>query len=137
MFLLLEEFAPFNRNPCSIPYNYMSFFSSLHFRGSFVIFGDLKPEMPKDLIQAYPPSRVRRKVYEFSRLLPDTLQFELVPRGHIWSSLFHNRYPGKEDIGLYFFASERERSVSALISLPAKGKGRKAEVAPLAQEGFY
>ncbi|XP_009595024.1 PHD finger-containing protein 1 isoform X1 [Nicotiana tomentosiformis] len=79
-------------------------------KGSFVIFGDLKPEMPKDPIQAYPPSRVRRKVYEFSRLLPDTLQFELVPRGHIWSSLFHNRYPGKEDIGLYFFASERERS---------------------------
>ncbi|WMV34676.1 hypothetical protein MTR67_028061 [Solanum verrucosum] len=57
-----------------------------------------------------PPSRARRKVYEFSGLFRDTLKFELVPRGDIWESLFNNHIPSKEDIGLYFFASEKERS---------------------------
>ncbi|KAG5570509.1 hypothetical protein H5410_060275, partial [Solanum commersonii] len=61
-------------------------------------------------IQAHPPCRVRRKVYEFSGLLHDTLKLELVPRGDIWQSLFDNHCLGKEDIGLYFFESERKRS---------------------------
>ncbi|KAH0660626.1 hypothetical protein KY285_029237 [Solanum tuberosum] len=61
-------------------------------------------------IKAHPPSRARRKVYEFSGLFPDTLKFELVPHGDIWESLFNNHIPSKEDIGLYFFASEKERS---------------------------
>ncbi|KAK4362293.1 hypothetical protein RND71_017534 [Anisodus tanguticus] len=80
-------------------------------KGSFDILGALEfaPGMLNNCIQAYPPSRVRRKVYEFSRLLPGTLKFELVPRGDIWTSLFNNHCPGKEAIGLYFFASERER----------------------------
>ncbi|MCD7471850.1 hypothetical protein HAX54_012591 [Datura stramonium] len=81
-------------------------------KGSFDILGALEfaPAMLNNCIQAYPPSRVRRKVYEFSELLPDTLKFELVPHGDIWASLFNNHRPGKEDIGLYFLASERERS---------------------------
>ncbi|XP_055828560.1 uncharacterized protein LOC129896651 [Solanum dulcamara] len=33
-----------------------------------------------------------------------------IPRRDIWASLFNNHCPEKEDIGLYFFASERERS---------------------------
>ncbi|XP_055815256.1 uncharacterized protein LOC129885061 [Solanum dulcamara] len=65
--------------------------------------------MLNNCIQAHPPSRVRRKVYEFSCLLPDTLKFERVPHGDIWESLFNNHIPGKEDIGLYFFTSEKER----------------------------
>ncbi|PHT88242.1 hypothetical protein T459_10348 [Capsicum annuum] len=52
----------------------------------------------------------KRKVYEFSRLLLGSLKFELVPRGAIWTSLFNNHFPGKQDTGLYFLASERERS---------------------------
>ncbi|KAG5595637.1 hypothetical protein H5410_036869 [Solanum commersonii] len=43
---------------------------------------------------AHPPCRVRRKVYEFSGLLPDTLKLELVPHGDIWPSLFNNDCPG-------------------------------------------
>ncbi|XP_059303699.1 uncharacterized protein LOC132055751 isoform X1 [Lycium ferocissimum] len=80
--------------------------------GSFDILGAMEfaPGMFNNCIQAYPPSRIRRKVYEFSRILPDALKFELVPRGDIWTSLFNNHCPGKEDIGLYFFASQRERS---------------------------
>ncbi|PHT47635.1 hypothetical protein CQW23_11843 [Capsicum baccatum] len=60
--------------------------------------------------EAYPPSKVKRKVYEFSRLLSGTLKFELVPREAIWTSQFNNHFWGKEDTGLYFLASERERS---------------------------
>ncbi|KAL3343113.1 hypothetical protein AABB24_026930 [Solanum stoloniferum] len=81
-------------------------------KGNFDILGalELAPGIFNNYIQAHPPSKVRRKVYEFSGLLPDTLKFELVPRGDIWASLFNNHCLGKEDIGLYFFASERERS---------------------------
>ncbi|KAH0750903.1 hypothetical protein KY290_030135 [Solanum tuberosum] len=81
-------------------------------KGGFDILGALEilPGMLNSCIQAHPPSRVRRKVYEFSGLVPDTLKFELVPRGGIWESLCNNHTPSKEDIGLYFFASEKKRS---------------------------
>ncbi|CAN4086260.1 unnamed protein product [Withania somnifera] len=96
---------PYTTHPCDpalVPY----------WKGSFDILGGLEfaPGMFNNCIQAHPPSRVRRKVYEFLGLLPDTLKFELVPRGDIQGSLFNNHCPLKEDIGLYFFASERERS---------------------------
>uniref|UniRef100_A0A3Q7GX49 AIPP2-like SPOC-like domain-containing protein n=1 Tax=Solanum lycopersicum TaxID=4081 RepID=A0A3Q7GX49_SOLLC len=77
-------------------------------KGNFDILGEL--ELAPGYIQAHSPCRVRRKVYEFSGRLPDTLKLELVPRGDIWASLFNGYIPDKEDIGLYFFASERERS---------------------------
>uniref|UniRef100_M1C4I2 EIN3-binding F-box protein 1 n=1 Tax=Solanum tuberosum TaxID=4113 RepID=M1C4I2_SOLTU len=73
--------------------------------GSF----EFVPGMLNSCIQAHPSFRARRKVYEFSSLLPDTLKFELDRRGNIWESLFNNHILGKEDIGLYFFASEKER----------------------------
>ncbi|KAF3653341.1 putative dnaJ -like protein subfamily C member 21-like [Capsicum annuum] len=71
---------------------------------------EFAPGMLNNCIQAYSPSKVRRKVYEFSRLFLGALKFELVPRGAIWTSLFDNHFPGKEDTRLYFLASERERS---------------------------
>ncbi|KAM3380815.1 hypothetical protein P3S68_006388 [Capsicum galapagoense] len=71
---------------------------------------EFAPRTLNNCIQAYPPSKVRRKVYEFSRLLLGALKFELVPRRAIWTSLFDNHFPGKEDTGLYFLASEKERS---------------------------
>ncbi|KAH0654417.1 hypothetical protein KY289_032095 [Solanum tuberosum] len=71
----------------------------------------LAPEIFNNSIQAHPLCRVRRKVYEFSGLLPDTLKLELVPRGDIWPSLFNNQCSCKEDIGFYFFASGRKSEV--------------------------
>ncbi|KAG5618468.1 hypothetical protein H5410_018292 [Solanum commersonii] len=84
--------------------------------GSFDISGALEfaLRMLNNCIHAHPPSRVRRKVYEFLGVLPHTLKFELVPRGNIWASLFNNHCSGKEDIGLYFFASGREMLASTL-----------------------
>jgi len=87
----------------------------LHFRGSFDILGAL--ELAPEIFQAHPPCRVSRKVYEFSGQLPDTLKLELVPCGDIWPSLFYNHCPGKEDIGLYFFKSEKKRSDLPYISI--------------------
>ncbi|KAH0690560.1 hypothetical protein KY289_017918 [Solanum tuberosum] len=81
-------------------------------KGSFQI-SDASEFVQSDLnnfIQVHLPSKVKRKVYEFSWQLPHTLKFELVPRGNIWTKLFNNHCPGKEDVGLYFFTSERERS---------------------------
>ncbi|PHT47632.1 hypothetical protein CQW23_11840 [Capsicum baccatum] len=80
--------------------------------GSFDIKGapEFAPGMLNNCIQAYPPSKVRRKVYEFSRLLSGTLKFELVPSEAMWISLFNNHFLGKEDTRLYFLASEIERS---------------------------
>ncbi|KAF3684857.1 putative dnaJ -like protein subfamily C member 21-like [Capsicum annuum] len=81
-------------------------------KGSFDIKGapEFAPGMLNNCIQDYPPSKVRRKVYEFSRLLSGTLKFELVPTKAMWISLLNNHFPGKEDTRLYFLASEIERS---------------------------
>uniref|UniRef100_M1CGW3 PHD-finger family protein n=1 Tax=Solanum tuberosum TaxID=4113 RepID=M1CGW3_SOLTU len=76
-------------------------------KGRFDILGAL--ELAPEIFQAHPPCRVSRKVYEFSGKLLDTLKLELVPRGDIWPSLFDNHCPSKEDIGLYFFESEKKR----------------------------
>lgn len=94
----------------------LCFFFFLHFRGNFDILGalELAPGIFNTCIQAHPPCKVRRKVYEFSGLFPNTLKLELIPCGDIWSSLFNNHCPSKRDIGLYFFRSERKRSGSTL-----------------------
>uniref|UniRef100_M1BE89 PHD-finger family protein n=1 Tax=Solanum tuberosum TaxID=4113 RepID=M1BE89_SOLTU len=88
-------------------------------RGNFDILGalELAPGIFNTCIQAHPPCRVRRKVYEFSGLLPDTLKLELILRGDIWPSLFNNHCPSKKDIGLYFFESERKRMEQRALSL--------------------
>ncbi|KAG5601466.1 hypothetical protein H5410_032836 [Solanum commersonii] len=80
-------------------------------KGNFDILGalELAPGIFNTCIQAHPPCKVRRKVYEFSGLFPNTLKLELISCGDIWSSLFNNHCPSKRDIGLYFFKSERKR----------------------------
>ncbi|KAH0729406.1 hypothetical protein KY290_000538 [Solanum tuberosum] len=92
--------------------------------GSFDILGSFEfvPGMLNSCIQGHPSSRVRRKVYEFSGLFPDTIKFELDCRGNIWESLFNNHILGKEDIGLYFFASEKERKWYFFPSCISKSK---------------
>lgn len=77
-------------------------------RGRFKIYND--PEHGEmNGVQAYPPSRVRRKVYEFSKHMPAILGFELLPRGDLWPNLFQNYCLDRRDIGLYFFPSFIER----------------------------
>ncbi|KAH0764670.1 hypothetical protein KY285_000541 [Solanum tuberosum] len=102
--------------------------------GSFDILGSFEfvPGMLNSCIQAHPSFRARRKVYEFSSLLPDTLKFELDRRGNIWESLFNNHILGKEDIGLYFFASEKERkSTDVRLATIAVGTANHGGLAKL------
>ncbi|XP_031105785.1 uncharacterized protein LOC116010493 [Ipomoea triloba] len=61
-------------------------------------------------LQAHHPLRVHRKVCEFSMLLPEILDFKLVPRGNLWGKLFHDYCPTREDVGLYFFPSDKDSS---------------------------
>lgn len=43
-------------------------------------------------------------------LLPEILDFKLVPRGNLWAKLFHDYCPTREDVGLYFFPSDKDSS---------------------------
>ncbi|KAK9748154.1 hypothetical protein RND81_02G039700 [Saponaria officinalis] len=59
-----------------------------------------------DGIQAHPPCKVHRKVYNISKQFPETIQFELLPRLDVWVTLFKDDVPGTLDIGLYFLSSK-------------------------------
>ncbi|KAL3528462.1 hypothetical protein ACH5RR_007784 [Cinchona calisaya] len=96
--------------------------SDASWNGSFKIYNDPKHHREmNDGIQAYPPSRVRKKVYEFSKLMPEVLQFELVPRGDLWANLFQNYCLDKGDIGLYFFPSNTRRCKNYISLLEVMG----------------
>lgn len=63
------------------------------------------------LVQAHPPSRVLRKVFEFSKQMPDVLQFKVVPSRPLLNNLF-DYSPDKRDIALYFFPGDGDRCAS-------------------------
>nr|GMC71959.1 uncharacterized protein LOC109193588 isoform X1 [Ipomoea batatas] len=65
--------------------------------------------------QAHHPLRVHWKACEFSKLLPEILDFKLVPRENLWGKLFHDYCPTREDVGLYFFPSDKDRSKEYVI----------------------
>lgn len=84
--------------------------SFLSIRGSFNIQEDkLNPQL-----RAHPPSRVRRKVYEFSMKMPDVLHFQLVSAKSSWLNVFNELIPNENDIALYFFPSVEGRCVSTI-----------------------
>ncbi|XP_074317077.1 uncharacterized protein LOC141653265 isoform X2 [Silene latifolia] len=69
-----------------------------------------------DGIQAHPPCKVHRKVYDLSRQLPEALQVELLPRLNFWTSLFEDDSPGALDIGLYFLSPKgSEQNLTSLL----------------------
>ncbi|XP_059643491.1 uncharacterized protein LOC132285330 isoform X2 [Cornus florida] len=79
-------------------------------RGSFEISDSVSSSEFYDGFQSYLPVRVHRKAYEFSKKLPGWLLSTLLPRCNIWESIFKNDHPCENDIGLYFFPSNFERS---------------------------
>ncbi|KAG5536469.1 hypothetical protein RHGRI_024035 [Rhododendron griersonianum] len=80
-------------------------------RGSFKIIDSISREELNDGFKAHPPSTVRGKVYEFSKKMPKVLQFKMLPRDNVWTDIFEDYYPTEDDIGLYFFSSDSQRSV--------------------------
>ncbi|KAG0465858.1 hypothetical protein HPP92_020022 [Vanilla planifolia] len=47
-------------------------------------------------------SQVSPKVYDFSKQLPRTLKFKVLPRESVWPKIFKLQSPTKDDIALYF-----------------------------------
>ncbi|KAL3640535.1 hypothetical protein CASFOL_015503 [Castilleja foliolosa] len=83
-------------------------------------------------IRAHPPSNVRRNTYEFSKKMPELLDFQMVPLKDIWNNLFKEFSPDERDVGLYFFPSVRERSdgyISLLESITAKNMVLRKQIA--------
>lgn len=97
--------------------------SEASWKGSFnlLVCGPKKWEI-SGVIQAHPPSRVRKKVYESSMLMPEVLEFELVQQGGLWMSLFGNYTPDNRDIGVYLFPSTCQRCKSYTLLLECIGE---------------
>ncbi|XP_058180774.1 uncharacterized protein LOC131299182 isoform X2 [Rhododendron vialii] len=85
--------------------------------GSFKIIDSISREELNDGFKAHPPSTVRGKVYEFSKKMPKVLQFKMLPRDNVWTDIFEDYYPTEDDIGLYFFSSDSQRSLSYIALL--------------------
>ncbi|KAL0357446.1 UNVERIFIED_CONTAM: hypothetical protein Scaly_1430300 [Sesamum calycinum] len=83
---------------------------STSWKGSFCIHNDLKHAELNLQIEGRSPSQVHRKVYRFSKQMPEVLHFELVSSKNFWKIFFQEYLPDRRDIGLYFFSSDRERS---------------------------
>ncbi|XP_022885163.1 uncharacterized protein LOC111401589 isoform X2 [Olea europaea var. sylvestris] len=100
--------------------------------GSFSIHNGFRHWTLSDPIQAHPPGKVHRKVYEFSMLLPEVLHFELFPCRELWMNLFQAYCPDGKNIGLYFFPSNSERSkdyFSLLVSMIEKDLALRKQIA--------
>ncbi|CAA0826875.1 RING/FYVE/PHD zinc finger superfamily protein [Striga hermonthica] len=101
-------------------------------KGNFSIVDDHRHCKLNYQIRAHPPSKVRRKIYEFSKKMPEVLQFELVPIKELWINLFKGFIPDEKDIGLYFFPSAGERPedyVILLESISAKNLALRKQIA--------
>lgn len=85
--------------------------------GSFNIIDSVSREEFNEGFRAHPPSIVRRKVYEFSKKMPKVLRFKMLPRDKVWTDIFKGDYPNEDDIGLYFFSSDNQRSANYIVVL--------------------
>ncbi|KAL3637941.1 hypothetical protein CASFOL_018389 [Castilleja foliolosa] len=100
--------------------------------GNFCIKDDHRPGELYHQIRAHPPSNVRRKIYEFSKKMPEVLDFQFVQLKDIWNNLFMEFSPDERDVGLYFFPSVRERSegyISLLESISVKNLALRKQIA--------
>lgn len=82
------------------------------FRGSFSIHNGFKHGTLCDPVYAHPSGKIHRKVYEYSKLMPEVLHFELFPCGELWTNLFQEYGLDRKNIGLYFLPSASKRYIS-------------------------
>ncbi|KAI8528823.1 hypothetical protein RHMOL_Rhmol12G0177800 [Rhododendron molle] len=86
-------------------------------KGSFKILDTVNCKELNEGFFAHPPLKVRRKVYEFSKAMPQVLPFTMIPRSNVWTDIFLDYCPGEDDIGLYFFSSNSQRSAPYICLL--------------------
>ncbi|GMY25853.1 hypothetical protein FCV25MIE_21095 [Fagus crenata] len=78
--------------------------------GSFEVLDHAPDERFYDGFLAHLPVKVSRKVYEFSKKIAGVLQFQLHSRCDIWPEDFQTNFPDGNDIALYFYPGNFERS---------------------------
>lgn len=88
-----------------------------YWKGSFEIVTNNNNKELNDGFRAHPPSKVRRKIYEFSKKLPEVLQFKMLPRDSVWTEIFQDDCPNEDDIGMYFFSNNSQRSANYIFLL--------------------
>uniref|UniRef100_A0A803M0U0 AIPP2-like SPOC-like domain-containing protein n=1 Tax=Chenopodium quinoa TaxID=63459 RepID=A0A803M0U0_CHEQI len=71
-------------------------------RGTFQITNDVGLCNIFNDIQAHPPCKVHRKVYQVSKQFPKTLALNMLPQRNYWVDIFEDNVPGELHIGLYF-----------------------------------
>uniref|UniRef100_A0A803L9I0 AIPP2-like SPOC-like domain-containing protein n=2 Tax=Chenopodium quinoa TaxID=63459 RepID=A0A803L9I0_CHEQI len=71
-------------------------------RGTFQITNDVGLCNIFNDIQAHPPCKVHRKVYQVSKQFPKTLALNMLPQRDYWVDIFEDDVPGELHIGLYF-----------------------------------
>ncbi|KAL2493037.1 Uncharacterized protein Adt_28665 [Abeliophyllum distichum] len=100
-----------NVNNSILPYEYKNSSNPARnavWMGSFSILNGFKHRTLIDRIQAHPPGIVRRKAYEFSKLMPEVLHFELFQCRELWMNLLQEHHPDGKNIGLYFLPRDSE-----------------------------
>ncbi|XP_022738893.1 uncharacterized protein LOC111291424 isoform X2 [Durio zibethinus] len=70
-----------------------------------------------DGFRAHPPGKVHHKALEFSKQMPGVLLCTLLPGSDVWMDVFHDECPNMEDVALYFFPGNFERSKQQYIHL--------------------
>ncbi|CAA2963274.1 Hypothetical predicted protein [Olea europaea subsp. europaea] len=100
--------------------------------GSFSIHNGFKHGTLCDPVYAHPSGKIHRKVYEYSKLMPEVLHFELFPCGELWTNLFQEYGLDRKNIGLYFLPSASKRSedyFSLLESMIKKDLALRKQIA--------
>lgn len=87
--------------------------SDMSCRGQFDIQGGGRLPTSCDGIQAHVSTCASAKVLEVVRKLPQKIILEEVPRSNNWPMQFLENYATEDNIALYFFASDVERSIKA------------------------
>lgn len=68
-----------------------------------------KIRMCEEMI-AHLSAKVSRKAFEFSKEIDSKLQFKLLPRSDLYPKIFQDACPDRDDIALYFYPTNIERS---------------------------
>uniref|UniRef100_A0A2N9EUC1 AIPP2-like SPOC-like domain-containing protein n=1 Tax=Fagus sylvatica TaxID=28930 RepID=A0A2N9EUC1_FAGSY len=98
------------KRPKTILHSKIDLENQLVLLGSFEVLDHAPDERFYDGFLAHLPVKVSRKVYEFSKKIAGVLQFQLHSRCDIWPEDFQTNFPDGNDIALYFYPGNFERS---------------------------
>ncbi|KAF6165069.1 hypothetical protein GIB67_000653 [Kingdonia uniflora] len=86
-------------------------------KGSFDIPDRISPFRFCEGFWAHTPCKVSRKAYEFAKEMPGKLKFQLRPRSNVLPEMFYTYPPTMDDVALFFFPGDFNRSQEKYESL--------------------